>query len=65
MEQKAFNEFYNSAVYGELTSEEKDAKANAGKLGPEDLVYGDVGDVFKIDKATSFNGQKFLLENTK
>lgn len=55
---KAFNEFYNSAVYGELTSEEKDAKANAGKLGPEDLVYGDVGDVFKIDKATSFNGQK-------
>lgn len=52
-----FNEFYNSSVYGELTPEEKKAKETAGKLGAEDLAYGDVGDIFKIDEATTFNGQ--------
>ena len=50
---KAFNDFFNSATYGELTPAEQAAKDNAGYLTADDLNNAVSGDKFNIDKATT------------
>lgn len=54
--QKAFNEFFNNATYGELTAEQKKEKANAGYLGEKDLPAAAEGDSFNFDNTVSYNG---------
>jgi hypothetical protein len=51
---KAFNEFFNSATYGELTPEEEATRANAGYLTAEDLPSAVGGDKFNLDEPTTF-----------
>lgn len=54
---KTYNQFINSALYGELTDEQKAAKANAGYLSGSDISSAMLGDKFNITEATTFNGQ--------
>ena len=48
----------NCATYGELTPEEKAAKANAGYLGAGDLPNAAAGDKFNIETATTVQDQR-------
>lgn len=46
--QKAFNEFFNNATYGEQTTAQKQEKEMAGYLKEEDVNSAQVGDKFKL-----------------
>jgi hypothetical protein len=54
---KGFNEFMNSTLYGELTAEEKKAKANAGYLGVDDISTATSGDKYNFEQPVSYNGK--------
>lgn len=54
---KAFNEFINSALYGELTAEQKKAKETAGYLGAGDLGTAGPEDKFYFESAVNYNGK--------
>jgi hypothetical protein len=55
--QAKFAEYFNSTVYGELTAEEKAAKATAGYLGKGDIATASHGDKINIDSATNYGGK--------
>lgn len=52
------NEYINSALYGEETTAQKEAKANAGYLNASDLGIAEEGNKFNITEETTFNGEK-------
>lgn len=52
------NEYINSAIYGEETAAEKEARENAGYMGASDLGIAEEGNKFNITEETIFNGQK-------
>jgi hypothetical protein len=54
----AFNAFANKTFYGELTPEEKAAKAVSGYLDHTDLSSAATGDKFNIAQDYSYNGVK-------
>lgn len=54
----ALNEYINSAIYGEETAAEKEARENAGYMGASDLSIAEEGNKFNITEETIFNGQK-------
>lgn len=54
----ALNEYINSAIYGEETAAEKEARENAVYMGASDLGIAEEGNKFNITEETIFNGQK-------
>ena len=62
--QVAMNEFINSAIYGELTTAEKEAKANAGYLNENDIPLASAGDKFNVTNSktiTDANGKSVTI----
>jgi len=60
----ALNEFINSAIYGELTTAEKEAKANAGYLPESDIPFASPGDKFNVTNSktiTDANGKSVTI----
>ena len=51
--QKAMNEFINSTLYGEETTAQKEAKANAGFLSASDIPMAESGQKFNITDSTT------------
>lgn len=54
--QKAFNEFFNNATYGELTDEQKAEKETAGYLSGKDIAIAEAGQKVNVTEATTYNG---------
>lgn len=50
----ALNEYINSAIYGEETAAQKEAKSNAGYLNASDLSTAAEGDKFNITEDTNY-----------
>lgn len=53
----ALDEYINSAIYGEETAAQKEAKANAGYLNASDLSTAAKGDKFNLTESATVNGK--------
>lgn len=65
---KAMNDYINSAIYGEETAAQKEAKANAGYLDASDIPMAEAGQKFNITEDTTVrnaSGSKVSLSPGK
>lgn len=53
----AMNEFINSTLYGEETTAQKEAKANAGYLNESDISTASPGQKFNFNQNVEYNGK--------